>query len=256
MSLKLKRIDLSAKIRDKHEYEERLEVAQLQLLLLQRRIFDEKRSAILVFEGWDAAGKGGCIRRVLEKLDPRGFVVHPICAPTADEKAEHYLQRFWEKMPRPGCIDVFDRSWYGRVLVERVEHFCDKEDWQRAYQEINAFEKMLVDGGTPVLKFFLNISQKEQLKRFKEREKDPFKNWKITEEDWRNRNKWKKYEQAIDDMFKRTSTSEAAWHGISAERKWHGRVQVLELAVKQLSQFFGYETKLPKGWQTWVQHHA
>ena len=249
MALKLAGIDLGSKLVDKDEYEARLRRAQLQLLLIQRHIYQNKREAILIFEGWDAAGKGGSIRRLCERLDPRGYVVHPISAPTHDEKHVHYLQRFWQRMPGPGRIAIFDRSWYGRVLVERVEGLARKAAWKRAYDEINAFEKMLVDDGVPVLKFFMHISKKEQLKRFTEREKNPFKNWKITAEDYRNREKWDEYEKAIDAMFRKTSTRHAPWSAIAANRKWHARVMVCEQAVNRLSEFLDCKTKLPKGWR-------
>lgn len=249
MALKLKDIDLDATLVDKDEYETRLRKAQLQLLLIQRHIFDNKREAVLVFEGWDAAGKGGSIRRLCERLDPRGYIVHPIAAPTPDEKHVHYLQRFWNRLPGPGRIAIFDRSWYGRVLVERVEGFAPKKDWKRAYDEINAFERLLVDDGVPVLKFFLHISKKEQLKRFNEREKNPFKNWKITQEDYRNREKWDEYEEAIDDMLRETSTRRAPWTAVAANKKWHARVTICEEAVRQLSDCLDCETKLPKGWR-------
>jgi AMP-polyphosphate phosphotransferase len=247
--MKLKDVDLSSRIKDKDEYEKRLYKAQLQLLLIQRFLYEHRREAVLVFEGWDAAGKGGSIRRLCERLDPRGFVVHPIGAPTADEKDVHYLQRFWTRMPGPGRIGIFDRSWYGRVLVERVEGFAKKPDWKRAYDEINAFEKLLTNDGVPVIKFFLHISKKEQLKRFKEREQNPFKNWKITQEDYRNREKWDEYEDAIDDMFERTSTKHAPWIGVPANHKWFARVTVAEQAVKYLSRELGCTPKLPKGWR-------
>lgn len=249
MAPKLKDIDLKAKLADKDEYEVRLRKAQLQLLLIQRHIYDNKREAVFVFEGWDAAGKGGSIRRLIERLDPRGYVVHPIAAPTSEEKQVHYLQRFWMRMPGPGRVAIFDRSWYGRVLVERVEKFAEKEAWKRAYDEINSFEKILVGDGVPVIKFFLHIDQDEQLKRFQEREQNPFKKWKITEEDYRNREKWDKYEDAINDMFKETSTKYAPWHVVAANRKWHARVTVCETAVQELSEALGCDTKLPKGWR-------
>jgi polyphosphate kinase 2 (PPK2 family) len=249
MALKLKDVDLNATLVDKDEYETRLRKAQLQLLLIQRHIYDTKREAVLVFEGWDAAGKGGSIRRLCERLDPRGYIVHPIAAPTPDEKHVHYLQRFWKRMPGPGRLAIFDRSWYGRVLVERVEGFAAKKDWKRAFDEINAFEKLLVDDGVPVLKFFLHIGKKEQLKRFNEREKNPFKNWKITPEDYRNREKWDEYEEAIDDMLRKTSTKRAPWSVVAANKKWHARVTICEQAVKQLSEMLGCKTKLPSGWR-------
>jgi len=248
-ALKLKHIDLSARIKDKDEYKDRLYKAQLELLMIQRFLYQQRREAVLVFEGWDAAGKGGSIRRLVERLDPRGFVVHSIAAPTADEKDVHYLQRFWTRLPGPGRIAIFDRSWYGRVLVERVEGFAKKADWKRAYDEINAFEKLLTGDGVPVVKFFLHISRKEQLKRFKEREENPFKNWKITEEDYRNREKWDEYEEAINDMLARTDHKDAPWIGVSANHKWNARVTVCEAAVDRLSSFLGCEVTLPKGWR-------
>lgn len=249
MPMKLSKVDLDASLGSKDEYQRRLHKAQLQLLLIQRHMFEQRLEAVLVFEGWDAAGKGGSIRRVVERLDPRGYVVHPIAAPTADEKNTHYLQRFWTRMPGPGRIAIFDRSWYGRVLVERVEKFASKDEWKRAYGQINAFESILAEDHVPVLKFFLHIDKQEQLKRFKEREKNPFKKWKITEEDYRNREKWGEYEDAIDDMFAKTGTSHAPWYAVAANRKWHARVVVCETVVKQLSRAFGIKAKLPPGWR-------
>lgn len=249
MPLRLKNIDLGARVKDQDEYSERLRKAQLELLLIQRYMYDNKREGLIVFEGWDAAGKGGSIRRLCERLDPRGFSVYPVSAPTAEEKAVHYLQRFWNKLPGPGRIAIFDRSYYGRVLVERVEKFASKTQWKRAYDEINAFEEILTNDGIPVIKFFLHISKKEQLKRFKEREANPFKNWKITQEDYRNREKWDEYEVAIDGMFRETSTKSAPWTPVAAEYKWQARVTVCEAAVKQLSKGLDYEARLPKGWR-------
>ena len=247
--MKLKDVDLSAHLSSKKEYKKRLHKAQLQLLMIQRFMFEHKREALILFEGWDAAGKGGSIRRLIERLDPRGYLVHPIAAPTADEKQVHYLQRFWKRFPGPGRVCIFDRTWYGRVLVERVEGFATKLEWKRAYDEINAFEKLLTDDGVPVLKFFLHISPVEQLKRFQEREKNPFKHWKITEEDYRNREKWDDYEKAINDMVEKTSKKNSPWTLIAAERKWFARVQVCEAAVKQLSKGLGCEIDLPEGWR-------
>jgi polyphosphate kinase 2 (PPK2 family) len=249
MALRLAQVDLDARIRDKDAYEHRLVRAQLQLLLIQRHLYEHDREAVLVFEGWDAAGKGGAIRRLVERLDPRGFAVHPIGAPTAVEKGVHYLQRFWARMPGPRTLAIFDRSWYGRVLVERVEKLARTRDWKRAYDEINAFERLLTGDGVPVVKFFLHISKKEQLRRFEEREANPFKRWKISAEDWRNRRRWRDYEQATDDMLRRTSTHHAPWTLIAAEHKWHARVAVCEQTVRQLARRFGISPKLPKGWR-------
>lgn len=227
-------VDLSATIADKQDYEETLAEEQLRLLRLQQKHYQAGQRAIIVFEGWDAAGKGGAIRRLTAKLDPRGFRVWPIGAPTEEEQARHYLYRFWNKLPSPGSWAIFDRSWYGRVLVERVEKLARKQAWKRAYGEINAFEKMLVDDGVGIVKLFLHISKKEQLERFHEREKNPYKRWKIGDEDWRNRRKWSSYVAAADEMFEETSTGDAPWRIISGERKWHARVEVCRTVAESL----------------------
>jgi polyphosphate kinase 2 (PPK2 family) len=231
---RLRDIDLSREMPDKDEYEKELSALQLRLLRLQQEHYHGKRRAIIAFEGWDAAGKGGAIRRLTEKIDPRGFQVWPIAAPTPDEQSRHYLYRFWQKLPRPQTWSIFDRTWYGRVLVERVEKLCTKPEWKRAYREINEFEKMLVDDGVVLVKIFLHISKKEQLRRFEEREHNPYKRWKITKEDWRNRRKWSHYERAIDDMFDETSTRHAPWTAIAAERKWYARVEVCRAVADAL----------------------
>ncbi len=245
----LKSVDLKQRLADKQTYQERLTAAQLRLLFVQRQMHQQKKSAILVFEGWDAAGKGGSIRRLVESLDPRGYVVHLIGAPTEEEKQRNYLFRFLSVMPKAGCLGIFDRSWYGRVLVERVEGFAKQRDWLRAYDEINAFEKMYHDDGVPVVKFFLHISKDEQLKRFKDREHDPFKSWKIGPDDWRNRERWEDYEVAIEEMFQRTSTAFAPWRVVPAEYKWAARVEVAETCVRVLTEQHGLESELPKGWR-------
>ena len=223
---------------DKNEYEDRLSKYQLRMLRLQQKMHQRGRRAIVAFEGWDAAGKGGAIRRLTEKLDPRGFKVYPIAAPRPDEQARHYLWRFWQKVPVPGEMAVFDRTWYGRVLVERIEKFASKDEWRRAYDEINQFEKQLTDDGCPILKIFLHITKKEQLRRFEEREKNPYKNWKIGPEDWRNRKKWKEYEKAIDDMYERTDTGTAPWILVAANRKWYARTEVLKKVVEHLESWW------------------
>jgi polyphosphate kinase 2 (PPK2 family) len=192
-------------------YIQHLEKCQGQLNLLTRRREFRNRSAIALFEGWDAAGKGGCIRRVIWSLDPRQYQIIPIAAPTDEERAQPYLWRFWRNIPGHGQVTIFDRSWYGRVLVERVEGFCSEDDWMRAYNEINDFEDQLVRNDTILVKFWLHISKDEQLVRFREREKTGFKRFKITEEDWRNRNKWDAYERAVCNMVDRTSTEIAPW---------------------------------------------
>ncbi len=225
-----------SKLKDKEEYQKLLDNYQLRLLRLQQRMYHKRRRAVIGFEGWDASGKGGAIRRLTENLDPRGFKVYPIAAPRPDEQSRHYLYRFWQKLPLPGEIALFYRTWYGRVLVERVESFAGKHEWHRAYDEINQFEKLLVDDACPVLKIFLHISKKEQLKRFEEREKNPYKNWKIGPEDWRNRKRWKDYERAIDDMFERTDTGAAPWTLIAANHKWYARIEVLRRVVETLEE--------------------
>ena len=197
----------------------------------QQRVREEGVPVVICFEGWDAAGKGGAIKRFVEKLDPRGYVVVPIAAPTGPEATHHYLWRFWTRMPEKGQIVIFDRSWYGRVLVERVEGFCSKPAWQRAYGEINEFEKTLVDEGTRMFKFFLHIDKKEQLQRFHEREKSPYKKWKITPDDWRNRKKWDKYEACYEDMFEKTDTKTAPWTIVPANCKRFARLAVIKTVL-------------------------
>jgi polyphosphate kinase 2 (PPK2 family) len=235
---KLSDIEKHPELQDKNEYEERLSRYQLRLLRLQQTLFQKQRRAMIAFEGWDAAGKGGAIRRISEKLDPRGCHVWPISAPNGDEQGRHYLWRFWQRVPAPGEIAIFDRTWYGRVLVERVEKFATKMEWRRAYDEINQFEKMLADDGCPVIKIFLHISKKEQLKRFEEREKNPYKHWKITDDDWRNRKKWKQYEKAIDEMFERTDTGTSPWVLIGANHKWYARSETLKTVVETLEEWW------------------
>jgi len=201
---------------------------------LQRTAREKKTSTILVFEGWDAAGKGGSIRRVTMALDPRRFRIVPIAAPTEEERAQPYLWRFWRHAPRIGRVTIFDRSWYGRVLVERVEGFAREEDWMRAYAEINDFEDQLVRSGAIVAKFWLAITAEEQLRRFKEREKTRFKRFKITDEDWRNREKWDAYATAVCDMVDRTSTGLAPWTLVEANDKNFARVKVLKTLCDRL----------------------
>jgi len=193
-----------------------------------------KSALICVFEGADAAGKGGAIRRVTAALDARQFQIIPVAAPTDEERAQPYLWRFWRHIPRLGRIAIFDRSWYGRVLVERVEKFCSEEDWRRAYSEINDFEQQLVDGNAVVVKFWLQISREEQLRRFEEREKIAFKRFKITEEDWRNRGKWEAYHDAVCDMVDQTSTAHAPWTLVEANDKRHARVKILKTICTRL----------------------
>jgi len=235
----LSELDLTKQIDDKSDYREKVQDLQLELLHFQRKILESKRSVILVFEGPDAAGKGGVIKRITEKLDPRTLRVYSIVKPSEIEYKHHYLWRFWHKMPQHGEIAIFDRSWYGRVLVERVEGFCTDKDWNRAYDEINNMEETLIDGGAVLMKFFLHISKEEQLRRFEARAADPYKHWKISEEDWRNRKKWKEHLEAAEDMFHQTSTKCAPWHLIEAEFKYYARLKVLKAVVKKFTQEFG-----------------
>ncbi|HJU83646.1 MAG TPA: polyphosphate:AMP phosphotransferase, partial [Holophagaceae bacterium] len=222
----LRAMDLAGTL-DKATYEHEIERYQGRLAELTRSRAFQRRNAVLVFEGMDAAGKGGTIRRVVGALDEGRVRVVPVAAPTEEERAQPYLWRFWRNLPRAGDLVIFDRSWYGRVLVERVEGFCSEADWMRAYGEINDFEDQMRRNGTLVLKFWLQISQEEQLRRFQEREKTEFKRFKITAEDWRNREKWPQYEGAICDMIERTSTIDCPWTLVAGEEKYFGRVQVL-----------------------------
>jgi polyphosphate kinase 2 (PPK2 family) len=235
----LNELDLTKKIDDKAEYRDKLQHLQLTLLHFQRKILESKRNIVLVFEGPDAAGKGGVIKRVAEKLDPRLIRVYSIVKPTEEEYRRHYLWRFWTKMPAQGEVAIFDRSWYGRVLVERVEGFCSEKEWKMAYEEINAMEKTLVDTGTIMLKFYLQISRDEQLRRFEKRAADPYKHWKISAEDWRNRKKWKENMDAAEDMFTKTWTKHAPWTLVEGEFKWYTRIKVLKTILKKLTQEFG-----------------
>jgi AMP-polyphosphate phosphotransferase len=220
----------------KPAFEKRLLEQQGRLHLLQRRAQDEQRSVILVFEGWDAAGKGGAIRRVTSALDPRCYRLVPTAAPTDEERARHYLWRFWRHLSRAGRVTIFDRSWYGRVLVERVDGFASEAEWSRAYAEIRDFEEQLVGAGIILVKYWLHITSGEQEKRFRERAKSPYKSWKLTEEDWRNRAKWDAYELAVNDMVARTSTRRAPWHLIPANDKNFARVEVLRVAANAIEQ--------------------
>ena len=224
-----------ALLTDKQAYLKTQKKLQKKILSIQQAYYHQKRRAILVFEGWDASGKGGAIRRLTEKLDPRGVKVYPISAPSPEEQSKHYLQRFQARLPEAGTIAIFDRSWYGRVLVERVEGFASEHAWQRAYQEINEFERSLIDDGAKIIKVFMHIDPEEQLKRFDERLNNPVKRWKLTTEDIRNRMKWSEYHEAMNDMFTYTSTHAAPWHIIAANHKWYARTEVLKTIAAQLS---------------------
>lgn len=230
----LENLDLSLTL-DKEQYDAELVRYQVALYQLGYQVYVQKRPVMMVFEGWDAAGKGGAIKRVTEKLDPRGYVVYPIGAPQGDDATHHYLWRFWRRLPELGQIAIFDRSWYGRVLVERIEGFCKETDWKRAYREINEFEHQLIDFGTILLKFWFHISQDEQLLRFEGRAEDKLRSWKLTADDWRNRDKWNSYLQAVEDMVLKTSTISAPWTIVEGNSKNYARIKVLRTIVDQLS---------------------
>jgi AMP-polyphosphate phosphotransferase len=233
-------IDLSHSI-EESEYEKKLVKYQIALIALAFQVYQQQRPVVIVFEGWDAAGKGGAIRRVTEKLDPRGYVVYPIAAPKGDDATHHYLWRFWNRLPEAGQIAIFDRSWYGRVMVERIEGFCKEEEWRRAYREINQFERQLVDFGSILFKFWLHISKDEQLRRFESRSGDKRRSWKLTDEDWRNREKWDLYQEAVNDMLLKTSTVTAPWTVVEGNSKGYARVKILQTLVDKLSQELRYD---------------
>lgn len=222
----------------KEVYEEKLLKAQIELLSLQKQIFQNKRKMIIVLEGMDTAGKGGLVRRMAQHLDPRTFHVYGIGKPTIDEMGQHYLQRFFSKLPQAGEICVFDRSWYGRVLVERVEGFAKPNQWKRAYEEINKIEKMLIDDGILIVKYFLDLSYDEQGLRFKERRQNPLKSWKMTAEDDRNRKKWDEYQLAFKEMVKKTSTKSCPWKVVPSDSKWFARLEILKDLHSKAQRFF------------------
>ncbi len=230
-------------------YKKELVKAQLSLRALAYQLYVAKRSLVIVFEGWDAAGKGGAIKRLTERLDPRGYEVFPIAAPTSEDRTHHYLWRFWRRLRPPDekQIQIFDRSWYGRVLVERIEGFCTEAAWRRAYREINEFENLLGEQGILLAKFWVHIDSEEQFRRFTERQNDPYKNWKLTDEDWRNRQKWDQYEQAAEDMFLKTSTLNMPWTLVEANDKSYARVKVVKTLVDLLEKGLEQTTaKKPK----------
>ena len=218
------------------EYQQQLSSMQLTMQAIQQAYLGTRDRAVVVLEGWDAAGKGGIVRRLGWALDPRSFKVYPVAAPASHEKGKHYLQRFWEKLPDRGQIVVFDRSWYGRVLVERVEEIASKREWQRGYEEINQFERMLVADGIRIVKCFLHITPEEQIRRFKDRLANPLKRWKLSHEDLRNRSRWADYEVAIEDMLEETSTQKAPWHLIPANDKPYGRLAAFTILLDRLGE--------------------
>ena len=227
----------------KAAYNKKLAKLQRKLQATQVAVVKHQIRGIIVMEGWDAGGKGGAIRRMAWVLDPRSFSVHPIAAPQPADSGRHYLRRFWLRIPGPGEITVFDRSWYGRVLVERVENLIPKKTWKRGYQEIRDFEKLLTDDDFRICKIFLHITPKEQLKRFQDRFRNPLKSWKLTPEDLRNREKWPQYEDAINDMLAETSTPNAPWHVVAGDNKYHARLECLKLVIRTMTS--GLDLSLP-----------
>jgi polyphosphate kinase 2 (PPK2 family) len=234
----LDRVDLSQAV-ERGEYDKRIKILQKRVWEVEHRIYTERVPLVILFEGWDAAGKGGNIKRLVGNMDPRGYEVIPIAAPNDLEKSHHYLWRFWQHMPKAGHIAIFDRTWYGRVLVERVEGFCSEADWRRAYAEINEMEAYLADFGAVIVKFWLEISKDEQLKRFRARQGTPIKQWKITDEDWRNREKWPQYRAAVDEMLVRTSTTHAPWTIVEANNKLFARIKTLETVLEAVERKLG-----------------
>lgn len=220
----------------KEEYKERLDKLQDRIEALHGELYRRRIPVVLAFEGWDAGGKGGAIKRLTQKMDPRGYVVHPTAAPNDIEKAHHYLWRFWQAMPKAGHVTVFDRTWYGRVMVERIEGFCSQTEWRRAYKEINEMESDLANAGAIVIKFWMQIDKDEQERRFKERQENPEKQWKITDEDWRNREKWDQYEDAVNEMLIRTSTPKAPWVIVEGNCKYYARIRVLETVIRAIEE--------------------
>ncbi len=231
---KLSDVDLTKRL-GKKDYFDQLIDLQAKLASIQQAFLFHGMKGVIVFEGWDAAGKGGTIRRISQALDPRSFKVWPIGAPRNYYLNRHYLLRFWERLPPSGAISAFDRSWYGRVLVERIEKLTPEHRWRAAYDEINAFERMLTADGTRIIKLFFHISEEEQMERFTERLTNPLKRWKLTYEDFRNREKWNETEVAVDEMLARTSTEHAPWHVIPANNKKYARIKAMQAIVDAFS---------------------
>lgn len=229
-TLSLARVDLGADVAT-GEYEERLKELQQEVFRLQIRGYLRGERTVVAFEGWDAAGKGGCIKRLTAELDPRGYKVWPIAAPRDEDARNHWLWRFWRRLPEKGELCIFDRSWYGRVLVERVEGYARPHEWRRAYDEINAFERTLTADGFRMVKIFLHIDQREQKRRFAEREEVAAKRYKIGPDDWRNRKKWPQYQEAIGEMLDRTHRPDAPWVLVAANSKRHARLEVLRTVI-------------------------
>ena len=226
-------VDLSKSL-SKSVYKKELADLQKRMALLHSELYKRRIPVVVGFEGWDAGGKGGAIHRLTKTMDPRGYEVVPTSAPNDIEKAHHYLWRFWNHMPKAGHVAIFDRTWYGRVMVERLEGFCSENDWKRAYNEMNEFEKELHDWGAVIIKFWVQIDKDTQLERFNDRQNNPEKRWKITDEDWRNREKWDQYEEAVDEMLKKTSTTFAPWHILESVDKKYARIKALKIVIEEI----------------------
>ncbi len=232
---KLSEIPLDVSLSEE-AYEKQLEEGQKRLKQLHNKLYKKGIPVVVAYEGWDAAGKGGNIKRLTGALDARGFEVHPIAAPEPHELSRHYLWRFWTRLPKAGHVAIFDRTWYGRVMVERLEGLCSEDDWKRAYQEINEFEAELSDWGAVILKFWIQIDKDTQLARFEARRDNPEKQWKLTDEDWRNREKWDVYEEAVDEMIAKTSTTYAPWHVIQSNDKYFARIQAMQYLITAIEE--------------------
>lgn len=226
-------IDLSVTIKDE-DYKKELKKCRKKLKELHNILYRKKIPVVIAYEGWDAAGKGGNIKRVTSGLDPRGYTVYPIAAPDKGELNRHYLWRFYKRLPKDGHVAVFDRTWYGRVMVERLEGLCSENDWQRAYNEMNEFEKELYDWGAIVIKFWVQIDNQTQLERFTDRQNTPEKQWKITDEDWRNREKWDLYEEAISEMLEKTNTEFAPWYVLESVDKKYARIKAMKILISEI----------------------
>lgn len=235
-------VDLSVSL-TRAAYKKQIGGLQKRLEFLHSELYQKRIPVVLGFEGWDAGGKGGAIRRLTSHLDPRGYQVNPTASPNDIEKRHHYLWRFWNRIPKAGHIAIFDRTWYGRVMVERIEGYCSEAEWKRAYQEMNEMEAHLVNYGALVLKFWMQIDRDEQERRFRKRMEDPRKQWKITDEDWRNREKWDEYEPVVNEMLVRTSTTCAPWVVVAGNDKYYARVKVLKTVVEALEKRLKEEEK-------------
>ncbi len=228
---------------DRAEYKQTLKSRQEKINELVHEIHSSGIPVVMVYCGWDAAGKGGCIKRLVQGIDPRAYHVSPVGAPSKEELSHHYLWRFWKEIPRRGRIEIFDRSWYGRVLVERVEGLCSNEEWQRSYQEINEMEEQLADFGTAIIKFWLHIDRDTQLERFNARQNNPLKKWKITDEDWRNRERWDHYAEAVNEMIKKTDKPHAPWTIVPSVCKMRARIQTIDTTIERMEQMLKSDNK-------------